>query len=79
MTQLSVYFGRLETTEIFQSPSMTPTNWVGNVGGLLGKLNLSFNLLINSVSNRPIPWIQLTFVYRDSGSSDQNLLDPTPK
>ena len=64
MTQLSVYFGRLETTEIFQSPSMTSTNLVGNVGGLLGKLNLSlnrsFNLLINSVSNRPIPWIQLT-------------------
>ena len=37
MTRLSIYFSRFETTEISQSPSMTPTNLVGNVGGLLGK------------------------------------------
>ena len=38
ITQLSIYFGKLETAEITQSPSMTSTNFVGNVGGLLGKI-----------------------------------------
>jgi len=38
ISQLAIYFGRLETTEITQSPSMTSTNLVGNVGGLLGKI-----------------------------------------
>ena len=36
-TKLKIYFSRLETIEITQSPSMTTTNLVGNVGGLLGK------------------------------------------
>ena len=36
MTRLNIYFGKLQTTEISQSPSMTSTNLVGNVGGLLG-------------------------------------------
>ena len=36
-TELKIYFSRIETTEITQSPSMTPTNLVGNVGGLSGK------------------------------------------
>jgi len=38
LTRLWFYFSRLETTEITQSPSMTPTNLFGNVGGLLGKI-----------------------------------------
>ena len=37
MTWLYIYFSKFETTEITQSPSMTPTNLVANVGGLLGK------------------------------------------
>ena len=37
MTRLAIYFGKFQTTEISQSPSMTSTNLVGNVGGLLGK------------------------------------------
>jgi len=37
ITFMEVYFSRLETTKITQSPSMTPSNLVANVGGLLGK------------------------------------------
>ncbi len=38
LTRLEIYFNKLETTQITQSPSMTTTNLVGNVGGLLGKI-----------------------------------------
>ncbi len=38
LTCLVIYFGKLETTQITQSPSMTTTNLVGNVGGLIGKI-----------------------------------------
>ena len=37
MTLLWLYFSKFKTTDISQSPSMTSTNLVGNVGGLLGK------------------------------------------
>jgi len=37
LTMLRLYFAKLETTEISQSPIMTSANLVGNVGGLLGK------------------------------------------
>jgi hypothetical protein len=37
MTQMYVYFDKFETTEITQSPSMSLTSLVANVGGLLGK------------------------------------------
>ncbi len=33
----SIFFRKLETTKITQSPSMTLTSLVANVGGLLGK------------------------------------------
>jgi len=36
-TELFIYFNAFETTKITQSASMSPTNLVGNVGGLLGK------------------------------------------
>ena len=42
MTLLYIYFSKLLTTEISQSPSMTPTNMVGNVEGLLGKKSFIF-------------------------------------
>jgi len=37
ITMLSIYFDKFETTEITQSPSITPTSLIANVGGLLGK------------------------------------------
>jgi len=37
MTYITVYFDKLETTVITQSPSMSLTSLIGNVGGLLGK------------------------------------------
>jgi len=37
LTRLRLYFAKLETTEISQSPIMTSANLVGNVGGLLGE------------------------------------------
>jgi len=37
LTRLRLYYAKLETTEISQSPIMTSANLVGNVGGLLGK------------------------------------------
>jgi hypothetical protein len=37
LTELSIYFNAFETTKITQSASMSATNLVGNVGGLLGK------------------------------------------
>ncbi len=37
IAEMKIYFSELETTEITQSPSMTPTNLFGNVGGLLSK------------------------------------------
>jgi hypothetical protein len=40
ITELVFYFNKFETTEITQSPSMTPTNLIGNVGGVLGKIKL---------------------------------------
>ncbi len=36
-TNLYIYFRRLETTEITQSPIMPGTDLIANVGGLLGK------------------------------------------
>jgi len=36
-TGIYFYFSKLETTRITQSPSMTLTNLIANVGGLLGK------------------------------------------
>ncbi len=42
MTKLYVYLGKLETTQITQSPSMTTSMLVANVGGLLGKIFNSF-------------------------------------
>jgi len=38
ITELSFYYNKFETTEITQSPSMTPTSLVANVGGLLGNI-----------------------------------------
>jgi len=37
LTLISIFFRKLETTKITQSPSMTLTSLVANVGGLLGK------------------------------------------
>jgi len=36
-SEIYFYFSKLETTKITQSPSMTLTNLIANVGGLLGK------------------------------------------
>jgi len=36
-TSIYFYFTKLETTEITQSPSMTTTSLISNVGGLLGR------------------------------------------
>jgi len=36
-TKIHIYFSKLETTEITQSPSMTLTSLIANMGGLLGK------------------------------------------
>ncbi len=36
MVKLHIYFDNLETTEITQSPSMTLSNFIANVGGLMG-------------------------------------------
>jgi len=33
----SIFFSKLETTKITQSPSMTLTSFIANVGGLLGQ------------------------------------------
>jgi len=38
MTQLYIYFDKLETTEITQSPSISLTCLIANVGGLLGEI-----------------------------------------
>jgi hypothetical protein len=37
LTRIYIYFNKLETTEITQSPNMSTTDLVANVGGLLGK------------------------------------------
>ncbi len=37
ITKIHIYFSKLETTKITQSPSMTLTKLIANVGGLLGK------------------------------------------
>jgi len=37
-SKIHIYFTRLETTMITQSPSMTLTNLIANMGGLLGNL-----------------------------------------
>ncbi len=37
LTYLKIYMGKLETTEITQSPSMTESSLIANVGGHLGK------------------------------------------
>jgi len=37
MTHITIYFDKLETTVITQSPSMSMTSLIANVGGLLGK------------------------------------------
>jgi len=37
-----IYFGKMEITEITQSPSMSISDLIGNVGGLLGKLKLIY-------------------------------------
>ena len=37
LTQMLIYFEKLQTTEITQLPSLTSTDLVANVGGLLGK------------------------------------------
>jgi len=37
MTQVFIFFDKFETTEITQSPSITTTSLIANVGGLLGK------------------------------------------
>jgi len=37
ITVLSIYFDKFERTEITQSPSLTTTSLIANVGGLLGK------------------------------------------
>ncbi len=44
LTDVYIYFNTLETTEITQSPSMSSTNLIGNVGGLLGTNTI---LLVN--------------------------------
>jgi hypothetical protein len=41
LTRIYIYFNKLETTEITQSPSITTTSLIANVGGLLGKLDHS--------------------------------------
>jgi len=38
LTRLAIYFNKLETTEVTQSPNMTITDLVANVGGLLGRI-----------------------------------------
>jgi len=37
LTWIYIYFNKLETIEIIQSPSITTTSLIANVGGLLGK------------------------------------------
>ncbi len=37
ITRVSIFFDKFERTEITQSPSMTTTSLIANVGGLLGK------------------------------------------
>jgi len=37
LTKLDIYFDKFETTEITQSPSISLTSLIANVGGLLGK------------------------------------------
>ena len=37
LTRIYIYFNKLETIEITQSPSITTTSLIANVGGLLGK------------------------------------------
>jgi len=46
-TEIYFYFSKLETTRITQSPSMTLTNLIANVGGLLGKSLYLIEMLEN--------------------------------
>jgi len=39
LTNMFIYFKNMETTRITQSPSMTMTILIGNIGGILGKTN----------------------------------------
>jgi len=64
ITFLLIYFDKLETIEITQSPSISFTSLIANVGGLLGKsLHSVFIFTIhltnqNHFSNRSVPWVQ---------------------
>ncbi len=50
ITRLHVYFDKFETTEITQSPSISLTSLIANVGGLLGKsLYLPGNFMIHLI------------------------------
>jgi len=53
LTRIYIYFNELETTEITQSPNMSPTDLVANVGGLLGK-SLHSHSIFNIHLNYPI-------------------------
>ncbi len=70
ITLLYIFFGKLETTEISQSPNMSPADLVGNVGGLLGNVLLSLVILTDLslisyfISKRPLPWPQSPFFNR---------------
>jgi hypothetical protein len=54
VTELFIYFNAFETTKITQSASMSATNLVGNVGGLLGR-SIHFVFLFNN-----------TYLYKNS-------------
>jgi hypothetical protein len=68
ITRLFIYFDKLETTVITQSPSISLTSLIANVGGLLGKLlqslcifKIHLTYLIAYFFNRPVSWLQSSF------------------
>jgi len=64
LTMLFIYFDKFETTEITQSPSISLTSLIANVGGLLGKSLHSVCIFMIFLAypfaffNRPVPWLQ---------------------
>ncbi len=54
MTHIYFYFHKLETSEITQIKSVSVTNLIGNIGGLLGNWLFWTNLMINLSINLKI-------------------------
>jgi len=53
ITQLFIYFDKFSTIEISQSASMSSTNLVANIGGLLGTVIHSIVLLAQFYLKNP--------------------------